>query len=92
MKLPIRLRNTKMLSLSQNTFRLIADQERLEITLSTSVPRTGSYDDDLFVTIEFNGSMENRIVGLYKSTYLNEEQQPRWDILFTVVIYEVDKF
>lgn len=57
--------------LPQSEFKLIPEEERLEITLSTSVPRTGTYEDDLFVTIEFFGSMLDRIVGLYRSAYLN---------------------
>lgn len=65
----------------QSTFGLIEEDERLEITLSTTIPRTGTYEDDIFVTIEFDGSMLERIVGLYKSNYLNAAQQPRWDFI-----------
>ncbi|XP_037030240.1 glutamyl aminopeptidase isoform X2 [Bradysia coprophila] len=54
-----------------NEFRLLEEEERLEITLATSVPRNGASEENLFVTIDFYGSMEKRIVGLYKSTYFD---------------------
>lgn len=63
----------KFTFLQQSDFKLLPEEERLEITLKTSVPRNGTYEDDLFVTIEFFGSMTDRIVGLYRSEYQNEE-------------------
>lgn len=48
-----------------NDFKLLEEEERLEITL-TSTPSTGNYD----VTINFVGNLTG-IVGLYKSKYYN---------------------
>lgn len=54
---------------------MVEDEERLDIILSTTIPRNGASEEIILVTIDYYGSMENRIVGLYKSTYADGEVQ-----------------
>jgi hypothetical protein len=47
---------------------LITEQEQLKVTLSGEIPVASNYE----LEIEFSGSMINKIIGMYGSTYKDD--------------------
>lgn len=56
------------------TFELDEVREFLIVTLTSSEITAGS---DYVLDIDFNGAMDKQIVGLYSSSYMDADGQPR---------------